>query len=261
MKNGYKFGINEAEEYVAASTVKVPINMFLYTKISSGEIDLNETLEYMEADYEEGTGSIQGENMGTKYTLKELSSKSIIESDNIAVNMIIRRIGSSNYKNYMRKLGGKVVYEDKNKSSPEDMAIYLKELFDSYDKNELMGTTIVNSMENTIFNNRIAKLLPKDIKVAHKIGTQVGTSNDVGIVFTENPYIICVMSKNVKNEQQADEHIADISKKIYEHMININNINKKSISQNIYKSNKPAITSIFKFLRERFSFEGGLKVG
>lgn len=218
LKTNQEFGINETQEYVAASTVKLPINMYLYSRIDAGKINPEGLMPYTSADYEPGTGSLQYTKYGTRYKVRTLASKSIIESDNVAINIIIRLVGRTNFKQYMRNLGGKVVYNNNNNSSPKDMAIYLKALYKSYSANKSSGKEIVKYMQSTIFNDRLPKLLPKNIKVAHKIGNQVATRNDVGIVFAKNPYIICVMSKNIKSESNADNVIANISKKVYDFM-------------------------------------------
>jgi len=42
--------------------------------------------------------------------------------------------------------------------------------------------------------------------------------HDVGIVYAEKPYIVVVMTKNVKNEQSANKAIANISKIIHDYV-------------------------------------------
>lgn len=213
--DGCEFGINDTDEYIAASTVKIPINLYLYKKIENGSIKPEDTMTYLQKDYEGGTGIIQGKKVGTKFTVRELSALSIKYSDNIATNMLIRLLGRMNYKNFMRELGGTVVSDNKNISCPKDMAVYMKKVYDFYKADEKLGGQLIDDLENTVFKDRIPKLLPEDIKVAHKIGNQIGALHDVGIVFSEKPYIISVMSKNV-TEAEAYDVIANISKKIYD---------------------------------------------
>ncbi len=209
------FGINENDEYLAASTVKIPINLYLFNKIKDGEIDPEEKLVYTKStDYEGGTGSIQYNKDGTEYTIRELSALSIKESDNVAVNMLIRKLGRQNYKDFMKQSGGVVVTE-KNVSCPSDMALYMKGIYDFYNENPDVGGELIDSLQNTIFNDRIPKLLPKEVKVAHKMGNQVGALHDVGLVFADRPYIIAVMSKNI-NEAEGNDVIANISRKAYD---------------------------------------------
>lgn len=209
------FGINEYEEFVAASTVKVPINLYLFEKIKGGDVDMNGTLKYLKSDYEEGTGIIQTESFGKKYSIRQLSKLSITHSDNIATNMLLRFIGIGNVKNYMRQVGGTVVNDSKNVSCPRDMGLYMKCVYEFCNNNGDLGEEFMDNLLNTQFNDRIPALLPGSIKVAHKIGTQVNTINDVGIVFKERPYIISIMSKEV-DENTAPQVVAKISKIVYD---------------------------------------------
>lgn len=224
--NGSEFGINDTEAYFAASTVKVPVNLLLFEKIKEGSIDPEGTMTYKgrySSDYEGGTGGLQASKTGRKLVIRDLSKRSITVSDNIAVNMLIRLLGKKNYKEYMKQVGGTVVTE-KNVSCPKDMAVYMKKVYDFQQTNKVLGDELVGYLENTVFNDRIPKLLPNDVKVAHKIGNYSGGTwgtviNDVGIIYAENPYIISVMSKGI-NEPDGNDVIANISKKVYDFMVN-----------------------------------------
>ena len=210
-----EFGINDADVYIAASTVKIPLNLYLYKKIAEGSVDPAGTVTYMKGDYEGGTGSLQYKSVGGKYTVKELSRLSIKVSDNVATNMLLRLLGRKNLKDYMRGLGGTVVEDSRNVSCPKDMGLYMKKVYEFCNSNEALGKELMTSFENTIFKDRIPKLLPENIKIAHKIGNQVGALHDVGIIFAEEPYILSIMSKNV-NEAEGYDVIANISKKVYD---------------------------------------------
>lgn len=212
---GDEFGINDKDEYIAASTIKIPLNLYLYTRIKSGSVDPQGILTYLEDDYEEGTGQIRYEETGKTYTIRELSKLSITISDNVAANMLFRFLGINNVKDYMRKAGGIVVKDGENVSCPRDMGLYMKLVYEFYRKQGNLGEELMNNFLNTEFNDRIPALLPNETKVAHKIGTQVGVLNDVGIVITDNPYVLSVMSKEV-DEEKAPEVIAGISKKIFD---------------------------------------------
>ena len=71
--NGDEFGINDKDEFIAASTTKLPMNLLLYKKIASGEIDPNSILTYLEEDFEPGSGVVQKSEYGTEYTVREIA--------------------------------------------------------------------------------------------------------------------------------------------------------------------------------------------
>ncbi len=215
LKDGSEFGINHKDRFTAASTIKIPINLYLFKKIKEGAVNPKGMLTYERKDYETGTGIIQKSSFGKRYTVRELSKKSIEISDNVATNMLLRLLGMDNVKNYMRQLGGTVVVDDQNVTCPEDMGIYMREVYSFYKQDKTLGNELMGYFLNTTSSDRIPALLPKNVKIAHKIGNQVKTMNDVGIVFSREPYIISILSKDV-NENEAVGVIAEISKKVYD---------------------------------------------
>lgn len=214
LADGLEFGVNEREEFHAASTVKIPLALCISLLMEEGIIQPDRELIYTEDDFETGSGRLQFEEYGTRYTVQELIDMSIRLSDNVAANMLLRMLGRRNLKTFMRSMGGRVVDDDRNVTCPRDMAIYMKKVYD-YSQKSGFCRTLLHHLENTVFNDRLPALLPKDIKVAHKIGTWYGSYHDVGIVFTEKPYIISIMSKDV-NESDALRDIADISRMFFD---------------------------------------------
>lgn len=215
--DGGQFGINDKEEYIAASTVKLPLNLYLYTRIADGSVKRDGFLTYRKEDYEEGTGEIRYAEFGKKYNIYELSRLSIVKSDNVATNMLFRFLEKQKVKNFMVASGGEVVNKEENLSCPRDMALYMKLAYDFYIKEKVWGGELMKYLENTEFNDRLPALLPPNIRVAHKTGNQVDAVHDIGIIYSQRPYVLSVMSKDI-NEDEANAVIANISKKVYDYI-------------------------------------------
>lgn len=214
---GEEFGINEMEEFIAASTTKLPMNMLLYREIEAGRIDPGSILTYREENYEPGTGIIQESEFGTRYTVREVARLSIVCSDNCAMNMIIDLLGIDNIRKYMQDLGGTVYYGEDHRTCPYDLAVYAACLYEFYMESPEIAGILIEDLQNTLWNDRINKFLPGDIKVPHKIGNYPKVYNDVGIVFASAPYALAVMSDNIEHETASDV-IATISKMIYDYV-------------------------------------------
>jgi len=214
LTNGQTMGLNAKRNFIAASTIKVPINLYLYNQYSQNKISLDDTVTYQEEDYEDGSGSIQFEDFGNEYSLRELSRLSIVVSDNVAAKMLSRYLDYKNVVDYMDSLVNHATPRNRNATSPSDMTIYLKTLLD-LTQTHPETQELLDSLLNTEFNDRIPLYLPQDIPVAHKIGTQTRAIHDAGIVFAPKPYIICIYSENV-DEETAPEVIAQISKMVYD---------------------------------------------
>ncbi|MHB8061229.1 MAG: serine hydrolase [Ruminiclostridium sp.] len=215
LATGEMVNVNDKIEYIAASTSKLPVNVLLYKNIEAGKIKLEDKLDYKQEDLEPGTGTIISSAFGTQYTVRETSKLAIRKSDNCGVNMLIRLLGIENVRQYIDDIGGQVHYGKTHRSCPYDMAQIAQDLYKHYLNNEDVYGELINNMENTDWHDRIDAKLPKEVKVAHKIGNQIATRNDVGIVFATHPYILSVMSDNV-NIDAANKSIADLSKKIYD---------------------------------------------
>ncbi|WP_066637377.1 serine hydrolase [Desulfolucanica intricata] len=223
LKSGRALGVNPLEPFHAASTFKLPLNVYLYKKIAQGEVDPQNMLVYESSHYEGGTGQLQYKPVGSSFDIETLSKYSIVYSDNVATNMLLTYLGKQNVKNYMRAAGGLVVEDNKNITCPRDMALYMKELLDFNAEQPAVTSKLIDHLENTVYNDRISKLLPDNIKVAHKVGNwpPTGTYNDVGYVqHPENPYIIAVFSKNTPGINSAFGVIQRVSKTVYDYQSN-----------------------------------------
>lgn len=226
LKTGQTFGINSNRAFIAASTYKVPLNLYLYEKIINGEIDPNTQIAYQASDYEEGTGILQATRVGTKFSIKYLSEISITHSDNIAKNMLERYLGGrAKVLEYMANLEAKTIPNDpyvNNFTSPRDMSIYMEEVLRMNSKYPEIAGKLMADLKHTIFNDRISAPIPTDVEVAHKIGTQINVVNDTAIVFAkERPYILTIMTDKI-DYSEAYPTVRAISKKIYDYQVGLN---------------------------------------
>lgn len=74
---------------------------------------------------------------------------------------------------------------------------------------------IIIILIQTEFHDRLDKYLPNEI-VAHKVGNYYESVHDIGIVFTQRPYIIITFSEDI---DEAEEKIAKISEMIYKEQL------------------------------------------
>lgn len=219
LNTGQTFEINGYDSFIAASTYKVPLNFYLYTLITDGKIDPNMKVQYTQADYEGGAGSIQADPVGSYYTIRELSRRSIEESDNIASNMIMRVVGRDNYIKFMESLGANVIPYNSNVTSPRDMSMYMEILLNYVKAHPDTAGELMHYLKNTIYNDRISYPIPDEIEVAHKIGNLSNVVNDTAIVFhPTKPYILTILANNVdgSDDSYAYTVIRQISKMVYD---------------------------------------------
>jgi beta-lactamase class A len=216
LTNNGTFGINDTKTFFAASTFKLPMNIYLYKQIEEGKIRPDDTRTYNPSDYEEGTGWMVGMPFGTQFTIRQLSEASIVASDNVATNILLDDLGIDNVKAFMRSIGGKQVEVGENTTTPADMALYAKTLYAFYRKDPDVFQPLIDNLEHTDFSGRITGKLPEDVPVAHKIGNWPNAFHDVGIVFLrKHPYVLALFSDGV-DEDTARETESTISKMVYD---------------------------------------------
>jgi len=241
--NGEIWQFNDDAPFVAASSIKLGINTYLYQKIASGEISPDEILTYDSrpyptGDYEGGTGTLQSQPDGTKYSVRDTSGLSIRISDNCATNMVIRRLGGIDAINtaYLSKVSAIVDYrtrvsytnyagsaqEGRHRTSARDLGLHAVNLYQLWLDNPDVYQPLIDDLCSTTFDFGIQKGIPDSIRVAHKIGTNgtYSAENDVGIVFADEPYVLCVLTE-MASAQAAHQVQAEVSGLFYEYISNL----------------------------------------
>ena len=234
---------NDEMPFVAASSIKIGLNTYLYSRIASGDISLDDVLiydnrAYPTGDYEGGTGTIQNKPNGTPFSVRETSSLSIRISDNCATNMIIRRLGGIDQINekYLFPTSHVVDYRSRvsyvdftgksqrglHRTSARDLGLHAVNLYRLWQDNPKIYQPLIDDLCETTFDFGIHKGIPENIMVAHKIGTNgmYSTENDVGIVFADEPFVLCVMTE-MSSAAAAHQIQAQIAEIFFEYINNL----------------------------------------
>jgi beta-lactamase class A len=217
-------GIADTELYVAASSTKVPMVMYVYNAVEKGILSFDDVVEYKQEDEESGTGIIIKGEFGDTYTIKQLAEYAITYSDNCAINMLIRVCGEWNMVNYMNSLGAKVHYINQRwKTCPYDLTLYIKELISLIDSNpDHYNEIMENLIENTVAYYMSSKsILPDTIKIGVKMGinTTLPTLNETIAVFADQTYILSYCSTDIVIEESS-EILKKASLAIFEYVQN-----------------------------------------
>lgn len=217
--SGAAFGINADEPIAAASTVKVPIVLYLNTLAARGELDMSERVVYRQAtDYTDGAGILQfTARDGDTYSLRALATLAITISDNVATRMLLRRLGRDNVASFMRGLGGATVYPGgENVTTARDMGAYVDGVLLFAREHPVLGSRLLDDMAHSIYHVGLPGRLPPGVMVAHKEGDVAGMAGDVGVVLGRRPYILCVLSRGIGDLDAAFADIAHISRLAYD---------------------------------------------
>lgn len=214
-----RFGINEQVIYTAASVNKLYTLAALYYLANKGEIDLDDTITLSQRDIQDfGTGTIRYDPPGTVYSLKTLARLLAEKSDNTAEYILRVRIGEKKVQSIVEQLGMKQTSIKDNKTSLADVAFLFEKMKNGQITNKALTPEMIDFLDKSDFEDRLPALLPKDARVYHKIGNEVGNIHDVGLIVKDDmSYFLGVLSSDINDtEEDAKKTIAQISKIVFD---------------------------------------------
>jgi beta-lactamase class A len=211
---GALFGTHADELFTAASVIKVPIALFAYHEVEGGRLKLDDQWEMLSEDVSDGTGVLQSEAPGTKFTVARLLDVLIRQSDNTAAAMFRRVLTIEKIDAYMADLGApnsrQVAVTTPRETASLFYQLWRGNILTPAHRDELLGL-----LQTTAFNDRIPAGVPSGVPVAHKIGMYGSALNDAGIIFAGRPYILAVFT-DTADWDAAAETTRVISAALYE---------------------------------------------
>jgi beta-lactamase class A len=231
LTTGNLFKYNENEGFMAASVIKLPILIAVLNEIKVGKLRKDDVVRLSSSDKVPSCGALAYMHSGLDVTIKDLYNLMIILSDNTATNMLIRTLGIQKINSIIEELGMKTTKLNRqlfdseeqkrgkeNYFSPSEIGLLLEKVY----KRSLISEDISKEVEDILklqqINSKIPHLIPGNIEIAHKTGEDEGITHDVGIVFSENPFILCIAANNT-NVVLAEEAMRKISLLCYENSL------------------------------------------
>jgi beta-lactamase class A len=204
----------EAErELPAASLYKLPI---LYAVFDAG-LGMGEELPITEETraYDAGTMEL---GVGETLSVAEALERMITISDNTAAVMLGSRVGGGRINATVAALGMDSTHYslERMTTSALDMLHFLDLLARGKAVSASASAEMVNLMLRQRVNDRLPRLLPGGVRVAHKTGNLPGTVNDVGIVYGPTTTLaIAALISDTTDETSAAAAIARVGQVAY----------------------------------------------
>ena len=186
---GEAYGYNDTYMMVAASTFKLPLNLYYYDLERSGELDPDA--------YIAGAGT----------TLSDAHYQSLVWSNNeVSIGLLYNLGDFRTYKERMRRYFTMedeeidYIYYVDNYYCTRMMIDALTYLYDNQeDFSEMIGY-MLEAQPGEYFKAGV----PEEYDVAHKYGWYEGAVNDVGIIYTPEPFLLAVYTQDVGAQVVAD---------------------------------------------------------
>ena len=174
-------------------------------------LDPGETVAIAPEDKMPSCGALTYMHDGLEVTLQDLVTLMIILSDNTATNLMIDRLGIDRVNGAMAALGIPGICLRRRLFDPEAAARGLEntvtargigQILERLCAGTLLGGDADARMLKILGDQRLNGKLPfhlhsRGIRCAHKTGEDDGITHDVGVVYAERPFVICMLSNNV----------------------------------------------------------------
>jgi beta-lactamase class A len=210
LKSGDTLTINN-KKMLSASVIKLFIMSKVYQAVKDEEIKKDKTID----DLLKNMITISDNNSANK--LVEILGKGNHEKGMSIVNEYIKSIECLDTEVQRKFYDSKPASVTKeNYTSVHDCGKLLEKIYNKDCVSPEFDKEMLNLLLAQQRNTKLPVLLPKGTKIAHKTGELSNVENDVGIVFApKTDYIVCVISNQINNPEQARSLISNISKVVY----------------------------------------------
>ena len=192
LKHNIKYSMNEKEEFVAASTYKLPLAMLYYDMVNEGKYDLDTTFTYKSYMHEDDGVISSDYGIGSQIPLKDILDIMIIYSDNDAGHILYENLGGwKEYKEAMQKYTDSIsenYYSAENITTANTMNDVVSYLY----KNKANYKDLITNMKKAEPGEYLDKIIQQNMP--QKYGMYNYAYNSVGFVDCETPYSIVVLT-------------------------------------------------------------------
>ena len=208
MGSGRGAVLNGNTELQSASLYKLPV---LYTVFDLG-LSLSEELTITDEalSYDSGTMEL---GPGETLSVAEALERMVTLSDNTSAILLGSRAGSGNIDASIAALGMLTTHYslERMTSSAVDMLHFVELVARGQAVSPAASADMLHLMLRQRVNDRLPRLLPSNVQVAHKTGNLPGVVNDVGVLYGPNSTVaVAVMVSDTADETAAATAIAQI---------------------------------------------------
>jgi D-alanyl-D-alanine carboxypeptidase (penicillin-binding protein 5/6)/beta-lactamase class A len=244
LESGETF-FHEADRVLpTASLIKFPVLIETYLQADEGKVSLREELTLRERDKVPGSGLLRLHfTEGAKFPLRDAVRLMIAVSDNTATNLVLDRIGLKAVNERMASWGlketrinaqvfrGSTTSIDKARTAKYGLGSTTAREMVSLWEILLTGNKIRPPLQACILGHlranddtaKFTRLLPPDVRVAHKDGAVSAARTDAGVLYTPGgTLIVVVLTDNNADKRWTRDNAgnlvcAQIAKAVYEH--------------------------------------------
>ena len=201
---GLEFGVRAEEAFLAASVIKLPLYLHILQRAAVGEIDLNEKLTVEDSDKMPSCGALTLFTGAVEADIQTLCRLMIDISDNTATNKLIRFCTIDGANAGFRAMGlektvlRRLLFDAEasargveNTICPKEIGALLEALYRENFVNAETSKAAIDTLLHQQIDHKLNGKLCDRVNIAHKTGEDTNLSNDIGIVYAKQPFVIC----------------------------------------------------------------------
>jgi beta-lactamase class A len=231
LPSGVSIGINEKDNFISASLIKVPFIMGIMKLMETGKVQGDSIITLKKEDLDPAFGTLWKRGVGATLTVDEAIQLALKESDNTAAIALDHFSEADPIRKVYDALDIPVNWaDDQPVVNPKNYSSVFRCLYLSCYLNYAGSQKILSLLTQTIFHDGLPAGVPKQIPVAHKIGMYDSPNSnkrvrlDCGIVYVpKRPYILCVLGEVEKGqEKQMSDFTKEVSGIVYRFVATMN---------------------------------------
>ncbi len=229
LKTGETYSSNEHLQFESGSLYKLWLMGLIFEKIKnqdlSGDEILDEEVTVLNKEFGIDPENAEKTEGTISYSVNDLTSRMITISDNYAALLLTKTVKRSAISEYIKKQGFRETKVGTNEippvTTPSDVALFFEKLYNFKLTTREYSNKMLTLLKQQRLNDKIPKLLPEDIEVAHKTGELDYYTHDGGIVYSQNGDIIIVVLTKSEFPAVANERISSVSKAVFDYLTHL----------------------------------------
>ncbi len=244
LKTNVGCGGGNCDVFPASGAIKLLVLIEVFRQMEEGLIKRSDKYVLTPEDYpqalQEGQksyGALEHLHPGTELTIEDLYRLMVTVSDNIAFNILLKIVSMENVNQTIERYGFKntkvnrALFDTKSVEKGIENWISVKEmatLFYRMEKGQIVSNQASREMLDLLEKHQRTSVMPyyfkESLNIAHQSGYDDTLILDMGIVYGDNPFVLC-MASSAEDTRNAESIMRDITLMCYN---NSKDLNKNS---------------------------------
>ncbi len=204
LATGAEYGVRADEVFGAASVIKLPLFMHVLAECAASRMSMDEKLTIAKADKVPICGALTLFTGNVTADVRTLCRLMISISDNTATNKLIERCTIPSVQEGFRAMGlektqlTRKLFDRsaslkglRNTICPREIGQLLIKLYRNEFVSEEVCKEVIDTMLLQQVDHKLNGRICGEVAIAHKTGEDDELSNDVGIVYAPQPFVVC----------------------------------------------------------------------